>query len=274
LRKIISIQINNRRMFKNIIGVLFFSFLLVMTSFTNLNLKQYKVKKVVIDAGHGGKDPGTSGKSVREKDIALKVALEVGRLIKKNMPEVQVIYTRKNDTFIELNNRANIANTNNADLFISIHCNSNPNHKIKGTETYIMGLEKSNANLEVAKRENEVILLEEDHETVYEGFDPKSAQSHIIFSLYQNAYRTNSIKIAEKVESEFKNKSKRHSRGVKQQGFLVLWRTSMPSILIELGFLTNPEEEKYLKDELGQSYLASSVFRAFKDYKEELETVN
>jgi N-acetylmuramoyl-L-alanine amidase len=259
---------------KNIVPVFIFSAFLVLSSFTALEFKQYKVKRVVIDAGHGGKDPGCLGKKAREKNIALSVALNLGKLIKKNHPDVQVIYTRSTDVFIELHNRAAIANKNSADLFISIHCNSNNNKNIKGSESYVMGLDKSNGNLEVAKRENEVILLEEDHETQYEGFDPNSPQSHIVFSLYQNAYLANSISMAEKVENQFKTTVKRNSRGVKQQGFLVLWKTAMPSVLVELGFLTNSQEETYLSDPLSQQYLASGVYRAFREYKEELESLN
>ena len=259
---------------KNIVRVSLFSIILLLGSFTTLEHKQYRVKKVVINAGHGGKDPGTSGKFSKEKDVVLKVALELESLIKKHLPGVEVVMTRRTDKYMELHNIASVANKSNADLFISIHCNSNPNKAIVGSETYVMGLTKSAGNLEVAKRENSVILLEDDHKTKYEGFDPNSSQSHILFSLYQNAFNQNSLNLASKIESQFKNRVGRISRGVKQAGFLVLWQTSMPSVLIELGFLSNPREEKDLNDPLKQSYMASAIFRAFRDYKEELESMN
>lgn len=259
---------------KNIVRLLLFSTILILASFTNLEEKQYKLKKVVINAGHGGKDPGTMGKFSKEKDVTLKVALELESLIKKHLKGVEVIMTRKTDKYMELHEIAGVANKNNADLFISIHCNSNPNKKIVGSETYVMGLTKSAGNLEVAKRENSVILLEDDHKTKYDGFDLNSSQSHILFSLYQNAYSQNSLNLADRIEKQFQNRVGRISRGVKQAGFLVLWRTSMPSVLVELGFLSNPQEEKDLNDELKQSYMASAIFRAFRDYKEDLESMN
>jgi N-acetylmuramoyl-L-alanine amidase len=259
---------------KNIVRVSLFSIVIILASFTTLEQKQYKLRKVVINAGHGGKDPGTHGKFSKEKDVVLKVALELETLIKKHLPEVEVILTRRSDKFMELHDIASVSNKSGADLFISIHCNSNPNKAIVGSETYVMGLTKSAGNLEVAKRENSVILLEEDHKTKYEGFDPNSTQSHILFSLYQNAYIQNSLNLAGRIETQFKNRVGRVSRGVKQAGFLVLWRTNMPSVLVELGFLSNQREEKDLNDELKQSYMASAIFRAFRDYKEELESMN
>jgi N-acetylmuramoyl-L-alanine amidase len=195
-------------------------------------------------------------------------------LVKKYLPDVEVIMTRRADKYMELDNIAALANKNSADLFISIHCNSNPNKAIVGTETYVMGLTKSAGNLDVAKRENSVILMEEDYKSKYEGFDPHSTQSHILFSLYQNAYTQNSLNFADRIETQFKSRVGRISRGVKQAGFLVLWKTSMPSVLVELGFLSNPQEEKDLNDELKQTYMASAIFRAFRDYKEELESMN
>ena len=259
---------------RNIALIPFLAFILIMASFKSAGLVEYKVDKVVIDAGHGGKDPGTHGIISREKDIALKIALEVGRIIKENLKDVEVIYTRNNDTFVELDDRANIANKNDADVFISIHCNSVPKNKdiIYGTETYVMGQHTSEGNFEVTKRENSVILLEEEYEERYEGFDPKSPESLILFSLYQNAYINNSLNLADKIEHQFEKRVGRNSRGVRQAGFWVLWRTSMPSVLIEVGYLSNPKEEKYLNDELGQVYLASGIFRAFRDYKDELES--
>jgi N-acetylmuramoyl-L-alanine amidase len=234
------------------------------------------VDKVVIDAGHGGKDPGTHGLFSQEKNISLKIAKELGRIIEENLKDVDVIYTRANDTFVELEDRPIIANKNDADVFISIHCNAVPANKehIYGTETYVMGLHKEEGNFEIAKRENSVILMEDNYEEKYEGFDPSSPESLILFSLYQNAFLENSLNLAEKVEEQFEKRVGRNSRGVRQAGFWVLWRTSMPSILVEVGYLSNPNEEKYLNDDLGQVYLASGIYRALRDYKEEIESNN
>nr|WP_262910506.1 N-acetylmuramoyl-L-alanine amidase [Pontibacter silvestris] len=235
--------------------------------------KAYKVRTVVIDAGHGGKDVGCNGRFSHEADVALQIAMQVGTLIEKNLPDVKVIYTRKNNTFVELIDRAGIANKNNADLFLSIHLNSGPS-AAQGTETYTMGLHTSEGNLRVAKRENAVILQEDNYQEKYEGFDPNSPQSHILFALQQSAYIDNSLRFAGKIENEFKTRVGRTSRGVKQAGFLVLWKSFMPSVLIECGFLTNPTEEKFLNDKTGQTYMASGIYRAFKEYKQELEAMN
>lgn len=231
----------------------------------------YKLKTVVIDAGHGGHDHGCSGASNNEKTLSLKMALKLGELIEKNYPDVKVIYTRKTDVFVELYERAAIANRNNADLFICIHCNANPSSSPSGTETYVMGLHKTEANLNVAKRENDVILLESDYKQNYDGFNPNDPASHIIFSLNQHAFMEQSILFASSVEKYLKSHAKRSSRGVKQAGFLVLWKTAMPSVLIETGFLTNPGEEKFLGSEDGQTAVAESIFYAFRDYKNDME---
>ena len=257
---------------KNIVFVSALAVFLVLASFTGAPRKAYRLRTVVIDAGHGGKDPGCNGRHSKEADIALKIALELGNDIEKYMPDVKVIYTRKTDTFVELIDRAGLANKNRADLFISIHCNSGPSSAF-GTETYCMGLHTSDGNLKVAKRENAVILEEENYQEKYNGFDPNSPQSHIMFALYQSAYIDNSLRFAQKVEEQFKSKG-RHSRGVKQAGLLVLWKSAMPSALIEVGFLTNASEEKYLNDKSGQSYMASGIYKAFKEYKHELEAMN
>jgi N-acetylmuramoyl-L-alanine amidase len=233
--------------------------------------EQYKIKTVVIDAGHGGRDPGTHGRKAKEKDIALAIALKLGTYIEKNIPDVKVIYTRTTDVLVDLNVRADIANKNKADLFISIHLNGVEDSRAFGTETYAMGLHKTNGNLEVAKKENSAILFEDDYSTKYEGFDPNSAESYIIFSFLTNTFLEQSLEYASFIENEFKTKALRKSRGVKQAGFLVLWQTTMPSVLIEAGFLTNPQEEKYLVSESGQEYLASAIYRAFKNYKAEIE---
>lgn len=258
---------------RNIIVVSFLVILFLLSSFSAFEKKDLTIRKVVIDAGHGGKDVGCNGKISKEADIALKIALELGGTIEKNLPDIKVIYTRKNNTFIELIDRAGIANKNKADLFISIHCNAGPS-SAHGTETYTMGLHTSDGNLQVAKRENSVILQEANYKENYNGFEPNSPQSHILFSLYQSAYIDNSLRFASKVEEQFKQKVGRSSRGVKQAGFLVLWKSAMPSALIEVGFLTNPTEEKFLNDKTNQTYIASGIYRAFKEYKEELESMN
>ena len=260
---------------KNIIATLLISTAMVFISSISTSSRDYKIRKIVIDAGHGGRDPGTHGAFSNEKDIALKIALETGKTINQYLPDVEVIYTRNDDSFPSLYQRADIANKNGADLFISIHCNYAPySDKVHGTETYVMGMKMSDENFEVAKRENSVISLEENSAENYEGFDPNSPESYILFSLYQNAYMNNSLKLAQNVESQFKNRVGRKSRGVKSAGFLVLWKTSMPSILIETGYLSNVKEEKELNDKLKQSFIASGIFRAFRDYKEEIESRN
>nr|WP_239691559.1 N-acetylmuramoyl-L-alanine amidase [Hymenobacter lapidarius] len=231
---------------------------------------RYRLRTVVLDAGHGGKDRGCAGVSAREADVALKLVLALGQQIEQNMPEVKVIYTRKTNVFIELDERAAIANRNKADLFISIHCNAGPSQS-HGTEVWTMGLHKSTANLGVAQRENSVILQEKDYQKRYNGFDPSSPQSHILFTLFQSAYITNSLRFAQQVDRQLRTTVNRPSRGVKQAGFLVLWKSTMPAVLIESGFLTNPSEERYLNDKGNQSYMAAGIYRAFREYKRELE---
>jgi N-acetylmuramoyl-L-alanine amidase len=235
---------------------------------------EFKLETIVIDPGHGGRDPGTSGKKTKEKDIALKISLKLGSYIEKNFPGVKVIYTRKDDRYVALDERAEIANRNKAQLFICIHANSLPGAPAYGTETYVMGLHKDKGNFEVAKRENSVILMDENYEQRYEGFDPKSPESYILFTLSQSVYHESSLKFAQKLEQQFKTKAGRFSRGVKQAGFLVLWRTSMPSVLIETGFLSNSKEEGFLASDDGQELIASGIYRAFKDYKTEIESIN
>lgn len=246
----------------------------LLNSSSNYINTEFKVDVVVIDAGHGGKDSGTRGKKILEKDVALKIALKVGHYIESNVPGVKVIYTRKTDTYISLDERANIANRANADLFICIHANSMPGGRALGTETYVMGLHKDESNFEVAKRENSVILMDKDYKERYEGFDPDSPESYILFSLTQSAYQESSLLFAQKVEDQFKHRVGRHSRGVKQAGFVVLWRTTMPSVLIETGFLSHPTEEQFLAQERGQDLIASGIYRAFKEYKSEVESIN
>lgn len=247
---------------------------LLNSSSTTIAPPDFKVDVIVIDAGHGGKDNGTSGKIVKEKDVALKIALKVGNYIEKNVPGVKVIYTRKDDRYIPLDERADIANKNKADLFICIHANANPNPRAFGTETFVMGLHVDDNNLSVAKRENSVILLDENYHERYEGFDPNSPESYILFTLTQSAYQTSSLSFAQKVEEQFQKRVGRVSRGVKQAGFLVLWRTAMPSVLIETGFLSNGPEEKFLSTDQGQDLIASGIYRAFKEYKAEVESID
>ncbi len=232
----------------------------------------YRLQRVVIDAGHGGKDPGALGHFSKEKDIALKIALKLGELIEKYFHDVEVFYTRKKDVYLSLHERTVIANENKADLFISIHCNWLKNHGIYGTETYVMGIHKSKDNFEVAKRENSVILLEEDSLGLYQGFNPASPESYILFNMYQNAYLANSLNFAAKVERQFKTRVGKHSRGVKTAGFWVLWGTSMPSVLIETGYLSNSGEERVLNNRQEQTYIASAILRAFRSYKKEVES--
>ncbi|MEI6123137.1 MAG: N-acetylmuramoyl-L-alanine amidase [Bacteroidota bacterium] len=230
-----------------------------------------KITKVVIDAGHGGKDPGALGKKSKEKDIALSIALKLGNYIKTNFPDIEVVYTRKTDVFVELYERAQIANTGKADLFICIHCNSTKSTEVKGTETWVMGLNKSQANLEVAKKENASILFENDYTQKYDGFDPNSPEANIIFSLYQNAYLDQSLVLADQIQKQFTNKVGRVNRGVKQAGFLVLYKTTMPGVLIETGFISNAQEEDFLTTDNGQNLIASGIYRAFKLYKTNFE---
>lgn len=236
---------------------------------------------VVIDAGHGGKDPGTRGSYTKEKDIALKVSLKLGALIEQNLKDVKVLYTRRKDVFITLDNRAKFANDNHADVFIVVHVNSLPEttpearkQSIIGTETYVMGLHKSEANFEVAKRENSVIFSEENYKDKYDGFDPNSPESYILMNLNQSANQESSLLLASKIESQLKTKAGRKSKGVKQAGFLVLWQTTMPSVYCEIGYLSNTKEEKELNDPKVQDNIASAIYRALKEYKAQVDLIN
>lgn len=224
---------------------------------------------IVIDPGHGGKDPGAMRGKLKEKDINLGVALVLGEYIKENYKDVKVVYTRKTDVFVELDRRAEIANKAKANLFISIHTNSTAakNTTASGADTYILGLARSEENLEVAKRENSVILLEDDYSTKYEGFDPNSAESYIIFEFMSTKYMDQSLEFASSVQDGFRTVAKRADKGVRQAGFLVLRKTSMPSALIELGFINNSAEAQYLASKAGQRAMASSIFSGFKKYK-------
>jgi N-acetylmuramoyl-L-alanine amidase len=232
----------------------------------------YKIRKVVIDPGHGGKDPGCSGHHSREKEVALSIGLDLGKKLKAQYPDIQVIYTRDTDVFIPLNERAAIANRHKADLFISIHCNYiSVRNRATGSETYVLGLHRAEDNLDVAKRENSAILLEENYEKTYEGFDPYSPEGHIILTMFQNAHLEQSILFATHVESTFKQLSRLPSRGVKQAGFLVLRETTMPSVLIETGFLSTDTDENYLMKKENQQEMASTILKAFSNYKKDVE---
>ena len=234
---------------------------------------------LVLDAGHGGKDPGAVGRFSKEKDLNLKLALKVGELISAQYPDVKVVYTRSTDVFIPLQERADIANKNNADLFISIHTNSSESKKPCGVETFILGTDRLEANLEVAMRENAVMKLEDDYQTTYQGFDPNSIDSYIMFELMQNSYMDQSLQMAEQVQRRFVGHLNREDRGVRQAAFWVLLKTACPSILFEMGFISNPEEEKYLNQNASIAQMANAIVNAFGAYsrkqkKEVSETPN
>lgn len=256
------------RLYIFIIGILL-AWIVSIQGYAQANDQKFVV---VIDAGHGGHDPGALGRISKEKNINLNVALKLGKLIEQNCPDTKVIYTRKKDVFIRLDRRAEIANNAKADLFISIHTNSvGKNRTVKGASTWTLGLAKSDENLEVAKRENAVILQESDHQTRYAGFNPNSSESYIIFEFMQDQYMSQSVHLASLVQKQFKQTCKRPDRGVHQAGFLVLKACAMPSILVELGFISSPEEENYLNTERGTTSLAGGIYRAFLTYKREQE---
>lgn len=229
---------------------------------------------VVLDAGHGGNDAGAVGAFSKEKNINLKYTLELGDLIKKNHPDVKVIYTRNKDVFVNLNERARIANRAKADLFISIHTNASKNKSANGMETFTLGVSRSKENMEVAMLENSVILLEDDYEKKYEGFDPNSTDSYIMFEFMKDQYMDRSISCADLIQQNMINASKRNNRGVRQAGFLVLRATTMPSILIELGFISNKEEEKFLNNSDNQTKICKAIYQAFSDYKHNIDRRN
>jgi N-acetylmuramoyl-L-alanine amidase len=264
------------------IFILFAAFL--ASSFIPIIKPTFTIRTVVIDAGHGGKDPGCHGDKYKEKDVALAVALKLGNYIEENMKDVKVVYTRKTDVFVELQERAEIANRAKADLFICIHCNSACvrdkklkrdvcNEEANGAETYVMGIKNEKGKLDIAKRENSAILLEDNYVKKYNGFDPNSDESYIIMSMFNDVYLTQSLSFASKVQHQYGTKTGRVDKGVKRASLWVLWRTYMPSVLTEIGFLTNPEEEHFLGSAKGQDYIASGIFRAFREYKDELEGI-
>ena len=256
---------------RNIALSLLILFFIISGSLQFVGTKEYKIRKIVIDPGHGGRDPVTHGAISKEKDVVLKIALALKRVMNENMPEVKVVLTRENDSFPALEDRPKIANEIEADLFISIHANWVSNPSIYGSETYVMSVNNISRNFEVAQRENSVILLEENYKETYQNFDPKSIESYILFSLTQNAFYEQSVQLAGLIEKQFKERVGRKSLGVKQSSLWVLWNSAMPSVLVEVGYLSNLKEERELNDPLNQVYIASGIYRAIRDYKSEIE---
>jgi len=258
-------------MYKSILLFLFITIPAISSSAAGLTKEKGWV--IVIDPGHGGKDPGAIGAMSLEKNINLAIALKTGDYIERNIRNVTVIYTRKDDSKVALIDIPKIANKANADLFISIHTNSTDSKKVMGAETWIMGHAKDQANLEVAMKENSAMLREDDYSaSKYEGFDPTSSESYITFSLAQNVFQNQSTDLASKIQTEFRERVNRNDRDVKQAGFWVLYNTKMPSVLVETGFITNPVEEKYLNSKEGQDYIASAIYRACRDYLNEIDS--
>ena len=262
--------------------IIFFclSLFLITVSFTPAGKRNVAITRIVIDPGHGGKDPGTLGNYTKEKSVVLQIALEVGKYLTENMKDIEVIYTRTDDSFVELERRSEIAHNSNGDLFVSIHANSLPKRtsvrrkkEIKGAEVYVMGAQNTERALEVAKRENSVILLEDDYEKKYD-FDPTSEESYILYNLTQDSYQDNSLLLASLINNQLKKRAGRDVNGVKQSSLYVLWSTAMPSVLVEIGYLSNPHEERDLNNPNVRSYIASGIYRAIKEYKEILDNQN
>ena len=230
-------------------------------------------RTVVLDPGHGGRDPGAIGARTQEKNIVLDIALRLGKMINEKYPDVEVLYTRKTDEFVEFHRRAAVANDANANLFISIHANAVEGrcNTVSGTESFVMGYSNLAANLAVAKRENAAMLFEDDHSIRYAAFDPNSPESIMMSEAHQQVYLEQSISFAREVQNQFKSTARRVDRGVKQARLIVLWQTAMPSILVEVGFICNPEEERYMSSEAGKNQLANALFQAFSTYKEQIE---
>ena len=249
--------------------ILFIALFVVNGAVFSQKIAVGQVKTVVIDPGHGGAKPGALGKKSKEKDVTLSIALKLGKVITDNFEDVTVIFTRKTDVDISLAERARIANRAKADLFLSIHANSHPKAESKGVESFVMGLSNSKANLEVAKKENADLLLEPDYKdnADYNGFDPNSPESYIMFSLYQNAYMDKSLNFAKSIQDQYKAKIKTINRGVKQAELFVLYKTTSPSVLTEVGFISNPAEEEYINSDEGQAEIVYCLFNAFAEYK-------
>lgn len=254
--------------------IIFFLFFGLLPNIYGQETRTNRLTKIVIDPGHGGDKPGAKGRRSLEKDINLEVALKLGILINDNLKSVKVIYTRTTDKDVDLYKRSQLANREKADLFISIHCNASPSHDAYGTETFVMGLAKSEANLAAAKKENADILTEANYKETYDGFDPNSPESNIFFSLYQNAYLDQSLSLADKIQKQFTSNTKLFNRGVKQAPYLVLYKTSVPCILTEIGFISNAKEEAFLNTQKGQYEIAASIFRAICEYKMKKEGVH
>lgn len=245
-------------------------------AFSPQPLDEGRLQRVVIDAGHGGKDPGNLGTGrfkTTEKDITLDVSKMVGKYISEAHPEVEVIYTRSGDSYPSLNDRVEIANESQADLFISIHCDAFTKPSAKGSGTFVMGMHKSEESLRVAMKENASIYMEDDYQSKYAGFDPKDPDTYIALTLRQNIYLDQSLNLSKRIQDQFRERVGRVDRGVRQAGYYVICFTTMPSVLVELGFLTNEEEEDFLNSEKGKTYMASAIYRAFRDYKNELEGI-
>ena len=274
-------------------AVFLLPFFLLISSKTTFS-QSYKVKTIVIDAGHGGKKPGAKGSYSYEKNVALKVALKLGRKFEEEMPEVKILYTRKTDVDVDFYKRAALANDNKADLFISIHCNSMPDKKVivgyktvkgkktprygyvkntttRGTETFVAGSHRLNEQ-DVAIRENEDIKLEKNYKQNYDGYDPNDPQTFILLSLFKNLFRDKSLKLAKLMQDNYTNDDNRVNRGVKEQGILILQRCGMPAVLTEIGFISNPNEEDYMNSENGSTEIVNSIFKAVKTFKKETET--
>lgn len=248
--------------------------LIMMCMVAMVALAQQNTRKftLVIDAGHGGHDSGALGSYSKEKNINLNVALAFGRYVEQNCPDVKVIYTRKKDVFVTLHERANIANRNKADLFVSIHTNALPRgRQARGLETYTLGMHRAGDNLDVAKRENSVILIEKDYKQHYEGFDPNSSESYILFEFMQDKNMANSVELAKFVQRKVCAQAGRPNKGVKQAGFLVLRETSMPSCLIELGFITTPSEEAFLASQDNIEKIGKGIYEAFVEYRKKFD---
>ena len=276
-------------------NILFLIAVLLVFNSRLAHSQAYKVKTIVIDAGHGGNKPGARGSISLEKDVALQVALKLGKKFEDEMPEIKVLYTRKTDVDVAFHKRAALANDNNADIFISIHCNSMPDRRVvvgytknkkgtkiprygyvkntstSGTETFVAGSHRLNEQ-DAAIRENADIKLEKDYKENYNGYDPNDPETFIILSLFKNIFRDKSLKLAKLVQDNYTNNEKRVNRGVKEQGLLILQRCGMPAILTEIGFISNPSEEEYMNSETGQTEIVNSIFSAVKTYKKETET--
>lgn len=255
------------------LAILIFALLVGVTPAFSQKRELGKVKTVVIDPGHGGDKPGAIGKKSMEKDLVLQIALKFGKLISDNYPDVKIIYTHSTDKDVSLAERAHIANRNKADLFISIHANSHPTTQPTGVETFVMGLSQSRANMEVAKKENADILLEAGYQNNadYQGFDPNSPESYVMFAMYQNAYLDKSLDFAKMIQDQYKSQLHTIDRGVKQAELFVIYKTTMPAVLTEVGFISNPDEEAFMMSDEGQAHIAISLFNAFANYKANVE---